>query len=150
MLRHGRPDQEFLMLRSLFAIVSGLFAMMIVITFSELANAKFFFPLPAGLDLNDAATVAAYAATMPASAMAAVLAGWLLGAFIGAGVAAKIAEHYRLGCALLIGAIDVALTAMNALSIPHPAWVIAAGVLLPIPLAWLAATLVQKGFARTR
>jgi hypothetical protein len=69
------------MLRNLFALISGLFAMMIVITFIELANAKFVFPPPAGMDWNNAAAVAAFAQTMPTSALVIVLLGWLLGAF---------------------------------------------------------------------
>ncbi len=138
------------MFRTIFAVIAGLFAMMIVITMVELANAKFFFPPPPGLDLTNADAIAAYAATMPASALAVVLFGWLLGAFVGAGVAARIALRNRTTCALLIGAIDVGLIGLNAMSIPHPPWVIASGLLLPIPLAWLAAKLVQKGLANTR
>ena len=138
------------MLRTLFAVISGIFAMMIVITFVELANAKLFFPPPAGMDWNDTAAVAAFAAGLPAAAMAIVLGGWLLGAFVGAAVAARIALRHRLPCALLVGALVVAGTIQNALAIPHPAWMVAAGVLLPLPLAWLAARLAQNGLAITR
>lgn len=138
------------MLRTLFAVVSGLFAMMIVITLVELANARFFFPPPAGLDLTNSGAIAAYAATMPRTALAVVLFGWLLGAFVGAAAAARIAIVHRMSCALLIGAVDVVLIGLNAMSIPHPSWVIASGLLLPIPLAWLAAKLVQNGLANTR
>lgn len=138
------------MFRTIFAVISGLFAMMIVITMVQLVNAKFLFPPPPGLDLTNADAIAAYAATMPASALAMVLLGWLLGAFVGAGVAARIALRNRTACALLIGAIDVGLIGLNAMSIPHPPWVIASGLLLPIPLAWAAAKLVQKGLANTR
>ncbi|MFA6987245.1 MAG: hypothetical protein WC213_13720 [Arenimonas sp.] len=138
------------MLRTLFAIVSGIFAMMIVISFVELANIKIFFPPPEGLDWRDPQAVAAFAASLPAIAMAVVVLGWLLGAFIGAAVATRIALQYRLPSALLIGALVVAGTIHSAFTIEHPAWVVAAGVLLPIPLAYLAAKLVQKGFASTR
>jgi hypothetical protein len=138
------------MLRTTFAVISGLFAMMIVITFVEIANAKFFFPPPPALDLTSETAVAAYASTMPATALGVVLSGWLLGAFAGALVAARIASEHRLACALIIGVVDVVLTALNAMSIPHPTWMLATGLLLPIPLAWLAARLAQKGLASTR
>jgi hypothetical protein len=137
-------------MRRIFAVISGLFAMMIVITFVELANAKFFFPPPPGLDLANPAAIAAYVPTMPAGALAVVLLGWLLGALVGGFAAAAIAERNRTACALAIGAVDAALVAMNAATVPHPAWVIGAGVLLPLPLAWLGAQLAQKGLARTR
>jgi len=142
------------MLRTLFAVVSGVFAMMIVITFVELANAKFFFPAPAGLDWSDSAAVAAFAASLPATALAMVLLGWLLGAFVGAAVAALITARHRLPCALVVGALVVAGTIQSALTIAHPTWMIVAGILLPLPLAYLAARLAtrlaQKGLASTR
>ena len=138
------------MLRRIFAIISGLFAMMIVITFVELANVKFFFPPPPGLDLTSPEAIAAYVPTMPVMAFVVVLFGWLLGAFAGGLVAARIAERRQVAFALAIGAVDAALVAINALSIPHPAWVTAAGVLLPMPMAWLGARLVQKGLASAR
>ncbi|MEO7251432.1 MAG: hypothetical protein ABIW30_02350 [Arenimonas sp.] len=138
------------MLRTVFAFISGLFATMIIITFVELANAKFLYPPPAGLDWSDMRAVAAFAASLPTAAMALVLSGWLLGAFVGAAVASRIALRHKLPCALLIGAVVVAGVIDSGLSIPHPTWVIAAGVLLPIPLAYLAATLFQNGLARTR
>lgn len=138
------------MLRTIFAVISGIFAMMIVITFVELANARLLFPPPAGMDWSDPAAVASFAASLPAAAMAVVLLGWLLGAFVGALVAARIAVRYRLPAALLVAALVVAGTIQSALTIPHPTWVIVAGVLLPLPLAYLAAKLVQNGLARTR
>ena len=137
------------MLRTLFAIVSGVFAMMIVITFVQLANIKLFFPPPAGIDWENPAAVAAFASSLPTAAMAVVVSGWLLGSFIGAAVAARIAVRYQLTSALLIGALVVAGVIHSAMSIAHPTWVIVAGVLLPLPLAYLAAKLVQKGFAST-
>lgn len=142
------------MLRTLFAFVSGVFAMMIVITFVELANAKLFFPPPAGMDWANSQTVAAFVASLPLSAMLLVLSGWLLGAFVGATVAARIAERHRLACALGIGALVVLGVLDSARSISHPSWMIVLGVLLPLPLAWLGARLAQfqsqNGLANTR
>ena len=138
------------MLRRFFAVISGLFAMMIVITFTQIANVKLFTPPPAGFDFNDKAAVAAYAQTMPWQAMAVVVLGWLLGTFIGAAVAARISKDHVMACALTIGVVDVVLTAVNALSIPHPAWALAMGLLLPVPLAWLAGKIAQNGLASTR
>ena len=139
------------MFRSFFAVISGLFAMMIVITFTQIANVKLFNPPPLSLDLNDKAAVAAYVQTMPWQAVAVVVLGWLLGTYIGATVAARISKDHVMACALVIGIVDVALTAINALSIPHPTWALAMGLLLPIPLAWLAGRqAAQKGLASTR
>jgi hypothetical protein len=126
------------MLRNTFAIVSGLFATMIVITFVELANARLFFPAPSGMDWTNKQAVAAFAVSLPIAALLVVLAGWLLGAFVGAAVAARLSTRPLLA-GLVIGALVVAGTLLNSLEIPHPTWVILTGTLLPIPVAWLAA-----------
>lgn len=138
------------MLRTVFAIISGVFAMMIVITFVQLTNIKLLFPPPAGIDWNNPEAVAAFASSLPVAAMAVVVFGWLLGSFVGAAVAARIAVRYRVASALLIGALVVAGVVHSVLTISHPTWVVAAGMLLPLPLAYFAAKLVQKGFASTR
>ena len=138
------------MLRNLFALVSGLVAMMIVITFIELANAKFVFPPPVGIDWENAQAVADFARSMPTTALLIVLLGWLLGAFAGASVAARLAGSYKLWLALLIGLLVSAGVVHSALTIPHPTWMIVLGVALPPLLAWLAATRIQKGLASTR
>ncbi|MCX7042926.1 MAG: hypothetical protein NT117_09690 [Gammaproteobacteria bacterium] len=139
------------MFRSFFAVISGLFAMMIVITFTQIANVKLFYPPPAGLDFNDKVAVATYVQTMPWQAVAVVVLSWLLGTYIGATVAARISKDHAMVCAMTIGIVDVVLTAINALSIPHPTWALAMGLLLPIPLAWLAGRqAAQKGLASTR
>ena len=142
------------MLRNLFAVISGLFAMMIVVTFIQLANIKFFYPPPPGMDFTNPEVIAAYAATMPWPALAIVVTSELAGAFVGAFAAASISREHKMACALAIGAVDMLSVAMNATSIPHPTWAIVAGIGLPLPLAWLAAKLsasvAQKGLANTR
>lgn len=127
------------MLRTIFALLTGLFATMIVITFVELANARLFFPAPPGMDWSDKQAVAAFAASLPTAALLVVLGGWLLGAMVGAAVAAVLSDRHRRTCAALIGVAVVVGVIQNAMATPHPAWINAAGVLLPIPLAWLAA-----------
>ncbi len=132
------------MLRTLFALVSGFFAFGIVVTIVEAIDAFVVYPPPPGLDLRDPAQVNAFIAGMPASALALVVLGWCLGAFIGGGLAARLAERYRITCASAIGAIAVVGVIVNAQTIQHPMWVVAAGVALPIPLAIGAALLVRR------
>lgn len=132
------------MLRNAFAFISGVFASMIVITFVELADAKFVHAPPPGMDFKDPAQVDAFVASMPMAALAMVLGGWCLGAFVGGGVAARLAQTHRIALALSIGALVVFGVAMNAAQVHHPAWVVGGGLLLPLPLAWAAAQLVQR------
>lgn len=138
------------MLRTLFALISGLFAMMIVTTFVAIASAKFLYAPPAGFDAADVAQLRAFVEAMPLSVLALLVSSWCVAAFVGGGVAARLAGRWPLACALAIGAVVTAAQVPNALSIGYPAWAIVAGTVLPIPLAWLAARLVQKGLASTR
>ena len=119
------------MLRSLFAIISGLFAMMIVVTFAGIANAKLFPPMPG---TQPAAALAA----LPQAAKLLIVAGNCLGPMIGAAVAARIATP-RLMVALLIGAAATVFNFENASGIPYPTWMFWTVTLLPLPLAGLAA-----------
>lgn len=128
------------MLRTAFGLAAGLFATMIVITFGELATARLY-PIADGLDPRNAADMLAIVANMPTAARAMIVAGWCLGAFAGAAVAARLASH-RVSAALSIGAFVALGTWMNSQSVPHPLWMTATGVLLPLPLAWLATRLV--------
>jgi pimeloyl-ACP methyl ester carboxylesterase len=114
--------------------------MFVAITLIEALNVKLF-PLPAGLDPNNPAQLAAVVAALPYAAKLLIVVGWCLGAFVGAAVAARIAEH-RLIVALILGALVVIGTLVNARAIPHPQWMIMAGTLLPLPLAWLATRIV--------
>ena len=132
------------MLRGIFALAAGLFAAMILITGSGLLSAKWLFPPPAGLDLRDAAQVAAFAASLSPAALLWILGGWLLGALVGGVVSARLADQYELAPPVLVGLFIAAGTWLNALSIPHPAWMVALGVLLPIPAALLGARLVRR------
>jgi hypothetical protein len=132
------------MLRGIFALCAGLFAAMIAITGVELVMAKWLYPVPAGVDLRDAAQVQAFALSMPASAHALILSGWLLGAFAGGAVGSKLDPLYPRLPATLVGAFIGIGTMISAQQAMHPNWVYALGTVLPVPAALLAAWLVRK------
>lgn len=138
------------MLRTLFALISGLFAMMIVTTIVALASAKFLYAPPAGFDAADIAQLRSFVEAMPATVLVLLVASWCVAAFVGGGVAARLSVWRPVACAVAIGAVVTAAQVPNALAIGYPSWAVAAGVLLPMPLAWLAGALVQKGLASTR
>lgn len=125
------------MWRNVFAVLAGIFAMMIILTAVNIANVKLY-PLPAGVDLADPVQVQRIADAMPFANRALIVASWCLGAFAGAGVAARIAASHRLWLAMLIGAVVAAGTVAKAIAIPHPDWMTVAGVLGPLFMAWIA------------
>ena len=131
------------MLRSLFALCAGLFAVMIVMTVFAVA-ASLLYPAPVGLGQRGAAAVAAYVATVPLTANLLLLSGWLLAAVAGAAVAAKLAPAQALPLAVAIGGLCALLTFLNAQQVPRPDWMLAIGVALPVPLALLVVRLLRR------
>ena len=134
------------MLRGIFALCAGLFAAMIAITGVELVNAKWIYPIPAGVNLRDPAQLQAFVAAMPTQAHALILGGWLLGAFAGGAVAARLEPVHPRVPATLVGAFIGIGTMLNAQQVAHPAWVVSLGTILPVPVALLATWLVRKAW----
>ena len=144
------------MLRNLFALLSGAFATMIVITFLAIANARLVYPPPAGIDFSQAAQANAFIADMPLAALLLLALSWPLGAFAGGWVVGKLADRHRGALAALLGVLVSAGVVHSAMTVVHPTWVVAVGVGLPPLLAWFAARLAQRsaqtqnGLASTR
>jgi len=122
--------------RTIAGVVVGVVVAWLTIMLAEFASAPLH-PVPAGLDMHDPTSVAAFVATLPVTALLLVLAGWVLGALIGGHVAARIARKPL--PALAVGIVLVVGVIANAVMIPHPTWMTLAGMLLPVPAAWLGA-----------
>jgi hypothetical protein len=129
------------MIRTILGILVGLVVAWLTISICEFASLFLHRP-PPGLDLRDPQALAAHIAAAPLSAMLIVVVGWALGAFLGGWVAARIARHRRVA-ALIIGALVLAGVIANSMMIPHPLWMTIAGLVLPLPIAWLAARMVR-------
>lgn len=122
------------MLWRVFAVVAGLAVAALMVGVVE-GLSSWFHPLPAGIDYNDRAAVAAAISALPATAFMAVLVAWGLGALAGAYAASRIGRHAGIG--YLIGVLIGAGAVANLLMIPHPIWMWA-GAAIVIPLATLA------------
>ena len=94
------------------------------------------FPLPPGVDPKDPADYRRVMDAMPAAAKAIVLAGWFLGALAGAWAANRIARRALAGWIVVLLVIAAGVATM--IMIPHPAWMWAGGILLPLAAGWLA------------
>ena len=133
--------------RTIAGVVVGVVVAWLTIMLAEFASAPLH-PMPAGLDMRDPESVAAFVATLPASALLLVLSGWVLGGLVGGYVAASISRNPR--AALTVGIVIVLGVIANAVMIPHPMWMTIAGVLLPVPAAWLGAKLATRGASAAR
>ncbi|GAB3089380.1 hypothetical protein [Lysobacter terrae] len=127
--------------RTILGIVAGVVVAWLAISLCEFASLFLHRPQP-GMDLRDPQALAAYIAAAPLSSMLLVVLGWSIGAFGGGWVAARIARHKTVA-ALTIGALVLLGVIANNVMIPHPLWMTIAGVVLPIPLAWLAARVAR-------
>ncbi len=124
--------------RMILGIVAGVVVGGLVVFVVEGAGHAMF-PPPAGTDLSDPEAMKTLIASLPAGAIVMVLLGWFLGALAGAVTAKAIAKRDL--AAWIVGCLFIALTASNFIYIPHPAWMMAAGVALPLLAAWIATRL---------
>jgi len=133
-------------MRIAVGIVAGIVVAMLCIFAVDWVG-HLLYPPPAGLDINDPADMARVMAVMPAAAKAFVLLAWFIGALAGAWTANRIAGRGIAGwvVALLVIAGGVATMVM----IPHPVWMWAGGILLPLLAAWIADRISPKRPAET-
>ena len=131
------------LVKMILAVLIGVIAGGAIVFATE-AIGHSLFPPPPDINLADPEDVKRLMASLPAGAFIMVLLGWFLGSFAGALVAFSIAR--KPGAAWAVAAIFILFTAMNFLMIPHPAWMIAAGLLIPLASAWLALRL-RRGAA---
>ena len=99
------------------------------------------YPPPEGIDLANPADVERLMSTLPAGAFAFVVAGWFVGALAGAWTANRIAQRGIAGWIVALLVICGGVYTMTI--IPHPAWMWAAGIALPLIAAWLAQRLAR-------
>ncbi|RZA33061.1 MAG: hypothetical protein EOP92_22810 [Lysobacteraceae bacterium] len=102
------------------------------------------YPLPERLDPGDLEQLSAHFAAMPPEAVACILAGWALAGFAGGWTAAKTGGSRGSGAALAIGGVLTASVIVCGRLVPGPEWITVAGLLLPLPLATLAALLARR------
>jgi hypothetical protein len=122
-------------MRILMGVVAGIVVAFLCVFAVEFVGHGLY-PPPAGLDPSNPADQARLMAAMPAAAKAIVLLGWFVGALAGAWTANRIAGRGLAGwiVALLAIAAGIATMAM----IPHPAWMWAGGIALPLLAGWIA------------
>lgn len=126
-------------LRSIFAVLAGLFVAVITLSLFEYVS-TLIFPLPPGVDPSDAEALRSVAGEIPTAAFLIILLGWSVAAFVGAWLAGRLAGR----APFLHGAIEAALLLTagitNLFALPHPIWVWALGI----------AAFVGFGFAGAR
>jgi hypothetical protein len=120
--------------RTVLGVIVGVVCGGLVVFLVEGAGHAIF-PPPPDTDLSDPKSLESLMANMPIGALVMVLLGWFLGSLAGAWMARLVARQNL--SAWIVALLFIALTATNFLYIPHPVWMMAAGVLIPLVSAWL-------------
>lgn len=131
-------------LRSLLAIFLGVIVGGITVAIVEIPG-YFIHPPPPGLNFNDMEAMKAHAAKTPPLAMAVVALAWAAGPFVGTLVACLIVRKKYVVHGLIIGTIFALLDASNY-AIPHPLWLMVAGIVFPFLTSCAAAYLANRLF----
>ena len=127
------------LMKTILAVVAGVVVGGAIVFVTE-AVGHSLFPPPADINLANPEDVKRLMASLPAGAFAMVLLGWLAGSLAGALVALRIAR--KPVAAWSVAAVFIVLTTVNFYLIPHPGWMIAVGLLIPLASAWLALRLM--------
>lgn len=122
--------------RSLLAVLAGLVVAMIVIAGVE-AVGHAIYPPPADIDITRAEGQARLMELMPLEAKLVVVLAWFFGSL--AGAAAAIATARRVLPAWIVAVAIAGLGLWTTQMFPHPDWMLASAVVLP-----LIAVLVAK------
>lgn len=129
------------MRRTLGIVLGTAAALGILIALESLAH--FLYPTPA-FDTLDRADLAAQMAAIPLPAKGLVAFGWFAAAFGGAWLALRVCDWRWAGW--IVAALLVAGNIANLLALPHPLWMQACAILLPLLGAALAKRAHRKPY----
>lgn len=124
--------------RTLLGILLGAIVMWLTIFCLEFLGHALF-PSPAGLDPQNPEHLKRIVAEAPVGAMITLVLAWTAGAFTGGWTAARLARHPRAAAVLIALVVMSGVIGMMLIVPEHPKWVSALGLLLPVPVALLAA-----------
>jgi hypothetical protein len=134
------------MSRSILAIFLGWAASLVVIVLVEAASHQLF-PMPSGTDIWNPADLARGGPDVPTAALALVLIAWALGALAGGFLAGRLVQNGQVRHALLVAAVVLGSAVWTMLTVPHPAWMWVAALVLVPAGGWLGGNLAA-GMAR--
>lgn len=128
--------------RNLLAVVIGAMVTGLVVMGVQMLGHQFF-PATAPMDPSNPEAMRTFVQSLSAGALASVVVAWTLGAFLGSIAAIKIAKSHHALLAWFVAGLALAMIGVTVWKIPHPAWMVAAGLVLPLlavgcAVRWLA------------
>ncbi len=127
-------------MKIVLGVVAGIVVAFVCVLGIEMAG-HLAFPPPPGTDLTDPAQVARIMENVPPAALAFVAAAWFIGALAGSWVANLVAKRALAGW--IVALLVLAGGIYTMMMIPHPTWMWAMGIALPLIAGWLAQRLAK-------
>ena len=128
------------------AVFAGLLSGMLVIMVIEMASSMVY-PMPEGLDPEDAEAMTAFVASLPIGAFLFVLLAYAMGSFAGGFVAGKIGGSFV--PPVIVAALLEIGAAINLLQIVHPTWFMVVSLMICLPGALIGGRLALGPFQET-
>ncbi len=129
------------MLKLIASIVAGVFvSFSLVLASDAVSHAMASAAAGTPPDPGDRAALEGYVHSLPPFVLASMLLGWTVATLVGSWIAGRFGGRGPWPGWVVAGAFLLA-TASNFLMIPHPVWMIAAGVALICGAGWLGARL---------
>ena len=127
-------------MRIVLGVVAGLATAFVCVFAIEFVS-HMVFPPPPGTDVTNPADLERLMEIIPPAALALVAAAWFVGALAGAAVANAVAKRALAGW--IVALLVICGGVWTMIVIPHPIWMWALGILLPLLAAWLAQRLTK-------
>ncbi|NWH08804.1 MAG: hypothetical protein HXY22_09225 [Alphaproteobacteria bacterium] len=127
------------MIRAILGVILGVVVAGLIVFGIEMIGHQVY-PVPAGFDPNDVEQVKAYVATAPMGALLFVIAAWSIGTLVGTAVTMLIANGNAMA-GVVAGAINTGFAVLTVILVPHPLWMVIAGLgatILAVAIAVLA------------
>ena len=124
------------MTRKIVGAVVGVFLAMFVVAIVQMAG-DYLFPVPEIPENPSPQQLQEFMEAVPFGAKLMDVLSWFLGALAGVWAALRISKGARRSALIVAGAV-LLLTVWVLLSVSHPAWMVAGGLLLPIAATYLA------------
>lgn len=122
--------------KNIIAVIAGILAGIACVFIVE-SIGHMIYPPPADLDLKNKEDLARLMSVIPVGAKIGVLIAWLAGSFVAAATTLKLSSGDRKASWIPVGFLLLAGIA-TMFSFPHPAWMMVAGITLPLLGGWLA------------
>ena len=130
-------------MRKLLGIVIGTVAALAIVAAIGWFSDQFY-PPTLDIDIADQATIASVIAGKTLAEKLLWIAPWLLSSFGGAWLALRISDWTWAGW--IVSSLVLVIAVLGLIDLPHPLWMQASAVVLPILGGWLAARLHHKPY----